>query len=136
MKIAVDTNVLLRVFVDDDPAQSRLATETLDEAELVAIGLQTLCELVWVLDRSYGTSRGDIAEAVHRLLETDKIVTNRPAVEAGLAVLEAGGDFADGIIAFEGSRLGGDTFVTFDKKAAKILADNGQVTKLLSPQQL
>ncbi len=75
MKIAADTNVLLRVFVDDDPAQSRLATETLDEAELVAIGLQTLCELVWVLYRSYGTSRGDIAEAIQRLLETDKIVT-------------------------------------------------------------
>lgn len=41
---------------------------------------------------------------------------NRSAVEAGLAVLEAGGDFADGIIAYEGNWLGGETFVSFDKR--------------------
>jgi len=41
---------------------------------------------------------------------------NRPAVEAGLAMLEAGGDFADGIMAYEGRWLGGETFVSFNKK--------------------
>ena len=43
------------------------------------------------------------------------VVVNRPAAEAGLALLDAGGDFADGIIAYEGSRLGADIFVSFDK---------------------
>jgi predicted nucleic-acid-binding protein len=131
MKIVVDTNVLLRIFVDDDPEQSRLATEALEEAELIAIGLQTLCEFVWVLGRRYGTSRRDIGVAIRRLLDTEKIVTNRPAVQVGLAVLDAGGDFADGAIAFEGNLLGGDTFVTFDKKAARILANGGREIKLL-----
>src|SRR4051812_8799505 len=131
MKAVVDTNVLLRIFVGDDPGQSRAAAETLESAELVVIGLQALCELVWVLDRSYETSRQDISAAIRQLLNTQKIVLNRPAVEAGLMVLDAGGDFANGVIAFEGNWLGGETFVTFDKKASKILTHQGHATKLL-----
>jgi predicted nucleic-acid-binding protein len=46
--------------------------------------------------------------------------------------LEAGGEFADGIIAFEGDWLGGETFVTFDKKASRILANQGRPTTLLA----
>lgn len=42
---------------------------------------------------------------------------NRPAVEAALAVLNAGGDFADGLIAYEGNWLGAETFVSFEEKA-------------------
>jgi len=42
-------------------------------------------------------------------------------VLAGLAVLESGGDFADGAIAYEGGLLGGPEFVTFDQQAAKHL---------------
>jgi predicted nucleic-acid-binding protein len=131
MKAVVDTNVLLRMFVADNPEQSEIAAETLESAELIVVGLQTLCELVWVLGRSYDTSRQDISAAIRQLLETEKVVVNRPAVEAGLTVLGAGGDFADGIIAFEGSWLGGETFLTFDKKASKILTAQGHNTRLL-----
>jgi predicted nucleic-acid-binding protein len=59
-------------------------------------------------------------------------VVNRPAVEAGLAVLRAGGDFADGLIAYEGEWLGGEMFVSFDKKAVAVITKQGQQTKLLS----
>ena len=131
MRVTVDTNVLLRTFVDDDPDQSLAAFKALEAAEVVAISLQALCEFVWVLHRQYATSRSDIAAALRQLLETRNVVVNRPAVEAGLAVLEAGGDFADGIIAYDGNWLGGETFLTFDKKAAKILSSQGQATELL-----
>ncbi len=57
---------------------------------------------------------------------------NRPAVEAGLAMLEAGGDFADGIISYEGHWLGGETFVSFDKLAIDLLTQNGLSARLLS----
>jgi predicted nucleic-acid-binding protein len=57
---------------------------------------------------------------------------NRPAVEAGLALLDEGGDFADGIIAFEGASLGGAIFATFDKDAAKRLRKLGRDTLLLA----
>ena len=56
---------------------------------------------------------------------------DRPAAEAGLALLDAGGGFADGVIAFEGARHGGETFVSFDRKAVKRLADGGRAARLL-----
>lgn len=56
---------------------------------------------------------------------------NRPAVEAGLLTLAAGGDFADGVIAYEGNWLGGETFVSFDKKAIALLTAQNQSARLL-----
>ena len=56
---------------------------------------------------------------------------NRPAVEAGLSIIAAGGDFADGVIAYEGNWLGGETFVSFDKKAVSLLTAQGHPSRLL-----
>jgi predicted nucleic-acid-binding protein len=131
MKITADTNVLLRAVVGDDETQARVAVETLDGAELVAIGVQSLCEFVWVLTRQYGTSRADIATAIRRLIDTHNVVVDRPVVEAGLAMLDAGGDFADGVVALDGKLLGGETFVSFDKKAVGLIVKQGGQAKLL-----
>lgn len=132
MKITADTNVLLRAIVADEPWQSAKAVEVLANATAVAISLQTLSELVWVLHGSYGVQRADVAAAIRALLDTENVVLNRPAALAGLALLEAGGDFADGVIAYEGHWLGAQTFVTFDRKAARLLDEQGQQTLLLS----
>ena len=126
MKVAVDTNVLVRALVRDDPAQARAAIRVLKDAALIAVALPSLCELVWVLLRVYGFQAAEAAAAVRALLTTANVDLNRPAAEAGLAVLEAGGDFADGVIAYEGHWLGGETFVSFDKKAVKLLAAQDQ----------
>ena len=48
-----------------------------------------------------------------------------------MSVLDAGGDFADGVIAYEGSWLGGETFVSFDKAAVTLLTAQGQSARLL-----
>lgn len=124
MRIAADTNVLLRAVLSDDDAQYDMAIKILKAAELVAISVHVLCEFAWVLDRRYAVSRKDIAAAIRGLADTENVVVNRPAVDAGLAVLDAGGDFADGAIAFDGRWLGGETFASFDKKAVKIVADH------------
>lgn len=131
MKVTVNTNVLVRVAVRDDPAQAAIAIKVLTDAELIAVALPTLCEFVWVLRRVYSFEVTDIAAAIRALLATANVAMNRPAVEAGLAVLEAGGDFADGVIAFEGSWLGGVTFVSFDKQAVALLTAQGQAARLL-----
>jgi predicted nucleic-acid-binding protein len=60
------------------------------------------------------------------------VVVNRPALEAGLAIVDAGGDFADGVIAYEGNWLGADAFISFDKKAVKLLEAQGLSAELLS----
>lgn len=131
MKIVADTNVLLRAIVGDDAKQSQAAIEALEQAELVAVSLHALCELVWVLHRSYAIQRADIAAAIRQLINTQNVVVNRPAVESGLTLLDAAGDFADGVIAFEGKWLGGETFVSFDQQAVALLTANGQSTRLL-----
>ncbi len=131
MKVAVDTNVLVRAVVRDDPAQARVATKVLGDAKLIAIALPCLCEFVWVLRRVYGFQPADAATAIRALLAAANVEMNRPAVEAGLSVLEAGGDFADGVIAYEGNWLGGETFVSFDKKAVALLTAQGQRARLL-----
>jgi len=131
VKISLDTNVLLRLVVGDDEAQQRTATETVERAELVAISVQALCEFVWVLDRSYRVARPDISVSIRRMLDMRNVVANRPTIEAGLAVFDAGGDFADGVIAFDGRWLGGETFVSFDRKAVKLVGAEGPSALLL-----
>lgn len=132
MKITADTNVLLRAVVGDDEVQQRIAIETLESAETVAVSIQSLCEFAWVLARGYRTSKDDIAGAIRRLLDLHNIAVDRVAADAGLAVLEAGGDFADGVIAHDGRWLGGETFVTFDVQAARLLTKGGQAARLLA----
>lgn len=84
-----------------------------------------------VLLRVYGFQPSDVAAAIRALLAATNVEVNRPAVEAGLSVLEAGGDFADGVIAYEGNWLGGETFVSFDKKAVALLEAQNQSACLL-----
>lgn len=131
MKVAVDTNVLVRAVVHDDPAQASVATKVLTDAELIAVALPCLCEFVWVLLGVYSFQPSDAAAAIRALLAVANVEVNRPAVEAGLSVLEAGGDFADGVIAYEGNWLGGETFVSFDKKAIALLTAQGHSARLL-----
>ena len=132
MKIAADTNVLIRAIVGDDARQSKAAQEELAKADIVALALPALCELVWVLDRGYRIPPGEIAEAVRKLIDSATAAVNRPAAEAGLAMLEAGGDFADGVIQYEGSWLGAETFLSFDKKAVALIEAQGKSARLLS----
>ena len=132
MKITVDTNVLIRAVVRDDEKQAMAADKILKRAEMIAVTLPCLCEFVWVLRRLYEFDREDIESAMRALADTANVALNRPAVEAGLAVLHAGGDFADGLIAYEGNWLGAETFVSFDKKAVTLLAKQGYETRLLS----
>jgi predicted nucleic-acid-binding protein len=131
MKIAVDTNVLVRAVVQDDAAQAQVAAKLLLEAELIAVTLPCLCEFIWVLLSVYGFTVKEVAGAVRALIGASNVEVNKPAVEAGLSVFEAGGDFADGAIAYEGLWLGADTFVSFDKKAVKVLSRQGIAARLL-----
>jgi predicted nucleic-acid-binding protein len=131
MKITVDTNVLVRAVVRDDERQARTAAKLLKEAELIAVSLPCLCELVWVLRRVYNFGQQDISAALEALLNAGNVAVNRPAADAGLAILNEGGDFADGLIAYEGNWLGGETFVSFDQKAVSLVLKQGQRAKLL-----
>jgi predicted nucleic-acid-binding protein len=132
VKIAADTNVLLRAAVRDDPRQAVSAARVLRTAERVAIPVAALCEFAWVMRSMYKRSAAEVARSIRSLITSPNVVTHLPAVEAGLAVLDQGGDFADGAIAFEGHWLGAEEFVSFDKQAVKLLKSQGKHARLLS----
>ncbi len=132
MRITADTNVLVRAITGDDKQQSKIAQAELANAEVVALATPALCELVWVLSRGYKVASADIVEVIRRLVDAENVSVNRPSVEAGLALLAAGGDFADGVIAYEGNWLGGDAFVSFDKRAVGLVEAQGEAARLLS----
>jgi len=132
MKVTADNNVLIRAAVQDDLRQARRAAKILAEADLIAVPVPVLCEFVWVLRRGYKKSAADVSDAIRRLMRSASVVMNRPAVEAGLSALDAGGDFADGVIAYEGEWLGAEEFVSFDSKAVSLLQAYGSRARLLS----
>ncbi len=132
MKITADTNVLVRAIMGDDPRQSKIARDELAHADVIALAMPAICELVWVLSQGYKVPSTEIGAVVRRLMNSLNVVVNRPAAEAGLALLDAGGDFADGVIAYEGSWLGAEAFVSFDKRAAKLMESQGASVRLLT----
>jgi len=129
--ICVDTNVLVRAAVRDDKALANKAAKILEEAELVAVPLSCLCEFVWVLRSTYKFTRTEIAASLTSLVNASNVVCNRQAVEAGLAAMRQGCDFADGVILHEGSWLGGETYVSSDEPAVRFAAKLGKKTLLL-----
>lgn len=132
MKVTADSNVLIRAAVQDDLQQARRAAKILADADLIAVPIPVLCEFVWVLRRGYKKSAADVSDAIRRLMRSVNVVMNRPASEAGLSALDAGGDFADGVIAYEGAWLGAEEFVSFDSKAVSLLQAQGSRARLLS----
>ena len=136
MRISADTNILVRATIADDPDQARHAMELLGQAELVAMPLAVLCEFVWVARRRYRRPARDIGDVIRAWLASPTVRLDRAAVEAGLAMLDADGDFADGdfadgVIAFVGRQLGGPVFASFDRKAIELVAAAGGETHLL-----
>ena len=132
MRITADTNILIRAAVQDEPHQARQAAKLLQDADLIAVPVPVLCEFVWVLRRGYKRSVAEVSNAIRNLMNSNNVEMNRPAVEGGLSVLEAGGDFADGVIAFEGEWLGADEFVSFDGNAVSVLRSRGTAARLVS----
>lgn len=128
MNITADTNLLIRVAVEDDEAQAKAAARLLEEAAVIAIPVAVFCELAWILRRGCGETSFEIGGLIARLLNIANVATDVPAVEAGLAALAAGGDFADGAIAHQGRAAGGQIFASFDRKARRLLEDMGYST--------
>lgn len=125
MRVTADTNVLLRATMSDHAMQSPAAQHLLRSAELVAVPTAAMCEFAWVLSSFYKLATDQVADAIRTLTAATNVAIDRIATEAGLAVLDAGGDFADGAIASGGRALGGTTFASFDRAAVKLVGEQG-----------
>lgn len=125
---ALDTNVLVRFLVRDEPAQARRAKALVDaledREERAYVSDIVLCELVWVLARSYGLARSDIASALRRLVTARQLrFDSVDNVLRALGAYENGkGDFADYLIREHARAAGCSVVMTFDQR---LLAEEG-----------
>ena len=124
--IGLDTNILVRYLVQDDPVQSAKATELI-ERRLTPdnpgfISIVAMVETVWVLDRSYGFAAQEIAATLERILESETLaVENEHEVYSAMISLKHGrGAFADAVIGALGRKAGCSYTFTFDQKALRL----------------
>jgi predicted nucleic-acid-binding protein len=122
--IGLDTNVLVRYFMQDDTEQSAKANkliEALSADKPGFISLIAIVELVWVLESCFHLTRDQLAQALDALLHTKELVVDRAdQVMKALRVFKAGtADFADCLIERGASNAGCRRTMTFDVAAAK-----------------
>lgn len=121
--IGVDTNVLVRYIVQDDPAQGAAAAAVLDQrtaSDPAFVTLVTLCELFWVLTGAYGFSRSEVLSALQTLLASPEVVVESETVARQAVLLASdGADFAEAIIRECAVKGGCEAVVTFDRRAAR-----------------
>ena len=122
--IGIDTNVLVRYIVQDDPEQSHAATQFLEStcsSERPGwVCLIVLCELVWVLTRAYGYHRTTVADVIERLLSTTELEIEQSTVvwRSARDFREGTAEFADYLIGHLNAHFGVEYTITFDRKAA------------------
>jgi predicted nucleic-acid-binding protein len=129
---AIDTNVLVRALVRDEPASARRA-EALLRDHPVYVPVTVILELEWVLRSRYGYPAMVIAQALEKLAALEKVViAEREAVIAAAGKLARGWDFADAL--HHALSLGCDDFVTLDadltKRSRRMPAIEPPVTRL------
>ena len=124
--IGLDTNIIVRYLTQDDPVQSPVATEIMEqrlsEDNPGFVSIVAVVETVWVLDRAYGLTPQEVAAAVERLLQADTLVVEneQDVFTAMIALKEERGSFADALIAALGARAGCEHTLTFDRKALRL----------------
>lgn len=139
MRIALDTNVLVRLLVEDDPAQSALARRLIEQADSGTlefwVPLTVLLETEWVLRSRFKLDKPAIQQTFAALLESSDVrVDQADVLEEALHWWRSHAtDFADCLHAAHASRSGCQHFATFDLKA-QALPRGTAVAALISSQ--
>ena len=124
--IGLDANILVRHLAQDDPIQSRKATELIErrltEENPGFVSVVAIAETVWVLARAYGLADHDIAATIERVLQTDvlRVESEQEVFTAMIALKQGRGSFADALIGALGAGAGCCRTLTFDRKALRL----------------
>lgn len=113
----LDTNVLLRYLLRDEPAQASRAEREIERDERFLIDGIVLCELVWVLETGYGFTRKDIGDTLDKVVATAQFeIESKDLVLAALADFRAStADFSDCLIGRRNRSAGASDTATFDR---------------------
>lgn len=124
--IGLDTNVLVRYLVQDDPEQARKASSVIarhcTRESPGFINRIVLCELVWVLEDAYGYSKEAIAGVLEKVLRTNQFqIEDVQVAWTALRQYQKGkADFSDCLLVAVNRQAGCDRTVTFDRQAGKL----------------
>jgi len=134
MKIIADTNLIVRFIVRDDIKQTDAVYKLFADCEELIIPTHVLCEFCWVLAWVYRIATDVVLEKIEMLAQSHKVNVREDEVEAGLAMMRKGGDFADGVNAYAGQKMGSGNmvFASFDRQAIRLLAEQGVPTLLVA----
>jgi predicted nucleic-acid-binding protein len=131
MKVVVDTNILARLFLEpenaSDEEQRAIAEKLFQRFSSIVIPTHVFCELSWILISRNKFAKDEVYDLFQHLIKTAKIICKEDEVNAGMLMLEKGGDFADGINEYSGRILTHDesVFATFDQQAVQLLTERG-----------
>ena len=122
--IGLDTNVLVRYIMQDDPNQSPHSAKLIESLSVDAPGfvpLVVVVELVWVLSAAYNMKRAQIDQVLDTLLRTKELIVDRAeqVLKAQRAFNSSSADFADCLIERIAASAGCAKTMTFDVGAAK-----------------
>lgn len=123
--LGIDTNVVVRLLVEDDAEQARraqrLVIRAIGQGDPVVVSLLVLIETEWVLRSRYEFDKHTVLRTLRRLLEAQELeFEDEPAVEEALFhYTDSAAGFADCLIAAHNRRLGCSVTATFDAKAAR-----------------
>jgi predicted nucleic-acid-binding protein len=114
--IAVDTNVLVRLFVADDEVQAARVARLLRENPSIFVSKTVVLELVWVLEAVYRVKRENVLRVLEALAGLEVVeLEDRAGIERAIELYRQGfEDFADALHLC--SAVAAAEFVTFDKK--------------------
>ena len=118
---AIDTNVLIRFFMDDDTNQGSTARRFFEaskaQREPLLITPHVICELVWVLNTSFRLAKDEVVQIIQGIMESDIFTIERASVmrSALLRYGQGRADFADYLIGEIASAAGCRDTVTFDR---------------------
>lgn len=124
--IGLDTNILVRYIMQDDPVQSPKATRIIERhfrgQDTAFLSLASILELVWVLESFYDLTGRQIAQTLERILQIETVmVQNEHEVSAAVQILKTRkGSFEDALIGALGAWAGCSSTLTFDKKASRL----------------
>lgn len=123
--IGLDTNVLVRFIVQDDPVQSQMASDLIEKRLTPEnkgfVSSIVLCEVLWVLKRAYRQPKEQLLSVVRTILETEVLeMENRDCAWRAYYDYDEGlADFSDYYIAQINKVHGASLTATFDERALK-----------------
>jgi predicted nucleic-acid-binding protein len=122
--IALDSNALVRMLVEDDTEQAKIVQQLVSFAEQKSITVlilpEVLLETVWVLESVYTIKRAEIIKFLRALLAASTFaISHDSVVRSAIRQYQRGFDFADALITGQAKKEKAQALFSFDRRLSR-----------------